>query len=579
MLTSNLLIFNRVLTDMDMNKFFLFLFSFFLFFCQNPDISHPIEPEFKNATYGAVVSPHPLATAVGMEILEIGGNAFDAAIAVHMSLAVVYPRAGNIGGGGFMVYHTGSGESGSLDFREKASHLASRDMYLNDEGNPVKDISRKGGLSVGVPGSVAGMFAIHQKFSTLTWNELIEPAIAQAKNGFVLTEREASTLAWYQPDLAHYNDAGFYLLNESWKKGDTVFAPNLAATLSLISKNGKDGFYSGEVAHKIVKTMAENNGLIDHQDLESYEAIWRDVIEFNFDEYQVLSMAPPSSGGIALAQLFYGFEQFNGDTMALNSANYLHLNTELQRRVYADRAEFLGDADFVEVPIDKLLSEEYLQNRFTNIDMNKATPSAEIKNGSVEMIESFETTHLNIIDRWGNAVSISTTLNGNFGSKLACADAGFLLNNEMDDFSIKPGVPNQFGLVGNEANSIAANKRMLSSMSPTIVLKEGEAVLLVGTPGGSTIITTVYQTIINSLIYGLPAQEAVNATKFHSQWFPDQLYYEEDKVDSLTLEDLRQKGHKLFPVGKLGKMKLITVKDGFVEAAGDTAEGDFAEVR
>ena len=562
-----------------MRKYFFFLLSVFLFSCQNSEVTPPVKPEFKNAKYGAVVSAHPLATQVGMQVLENGGNAFDAAIAVHMSLAVVYPRAGNIGGGGFMVYHTAKGQNGSLDFREKAPHLASRDMYLDSLGNPVKDKSKKGALSVGVPGSVAGMFAIHKKFATLTWDELLAPAISQAQNGFSLTEREAGTLAYYQPDLQDYNEPGFYLLNESWKKGDTLFAPELVTTLTQISKNGKDGFYKGEVADKIVKTMTKNGGLIDHQDLENYEAVWRDAIEFDFADYQIISMPPPSSGGIALAQLFYGFDKHRGFMMDLNSADYVHLNTELQRRVYANRAEYLGDADFVEVPIKKLLSAEYLEQRFLDINLSKATPSSDIKSGSVEMIESFETTHFNIIDRWGNAVSITTTLNGNFGAKLACADAGFLLNNEMDDFSAKPGVPNQFGLVGNEANSIKGNKRMLSSMSPTIVLQNNKAVLLVGSPGGSTIITTVYQTILNSLVYKLPAQMAVNSPKFHSQWLPDQIYYEAGKVDSLTLEELRQKGHKLFETGKLGKMKLITVKAGFVEAAGDTAAGDFAEVK
>ncbi len=562
-----------------MPKYFFFLLSVFLFSCSNSEETHPVQPEFKNAKYGAVVSAHPLATEVGMQVLENGGNAFDAAIALHMSLAVVYPRAGNIGGGGFMVYHTATGENGSLDFREKAPHLASRNMYLDSLGNPVKDKSRKGALSVGVPGSVAGMFAIHKKFATLRWDELLAPAIAQAQTGFPFTERDAGTLGRYQPDLQKFNAPDFYLISESWKKGDSLFAPQLAATLKLIAKNGKDGFYKGEIADKIVKTMQANGGLIDLQDLENYEAVWRDPIAFNFANYKIISMPPPSSGGIALAQLFYGFDKHRSFMMGLNSADYVHLNTELQRRVYADRAEYLGDADFVEIPVKKLLSNKYLDQRFLDINLSKATPSSEIKSGSVEIIESFETTHFNIIDRWGNAVSITTTLNGNFGSKLACADAGFLLNNEMDDFSIKLGVPNQYGLIGNEANAIAGNKRMLSSMSPTIVLKKDKAVLIVGTPGGSTIITTVYQTILNSLVYKLPAQMAVNAPKFHSQWLPDQIYYEAGKVDSLTLEKLRQKGHLLFETGKLGKMKLITVIGGNIEAAGDTAAGDFAEVR
>lgn len=558
-----------------MKRIFSFILFLILISCSSPEQETLSNSIFPNANYGAVVSAHPLATEVGMKILESGGNAFDAAIAVHMSLAVVYPRAGNIGGGGFMVYHTKNNINGSLDFREKAPLFSSRDMYLDSLGNPLMEESRIGALSVGVPGSVAGMAAIYEKFGSLEWEELIAPSIEQAEIGFALTKREAEVFNRYAIELLKYNGSDFYLVKEgTWKKGDLVKAPQLAKTLKLISENGKDGFYKGEVAEAFIKTMKENNGIINLQDLLDYDVKWRDPIKFDFKEYKVISMPLPSSGGIALAQLLYGIDKFQGDTLSLNSSAFIHLNTELERRVFADRAEYLGDEDFVEVPVDLLTDTAYLNTRFRGIDPNNATPSSAIKLGELKTTESLETTHLSIIDRWGNAVSITTTLNGNFGSKLACKEGGFLLNNEMDDFSIKPGVANQFGLIGNEANSIEANKRMLSSMTPTIVLKDDNPILVLGSPGGSRIITSVYQTILNTLIYDLPIQEAVNETKFHSQWLPDQIYYEEGRVDSLLLDSLKIMGHQVIGKSRLGKMKVIRVRKGILEAAGDTLRGD-----
>jgi gamma-glutamyltranspeptidase/glutathione hydrolase len=530
---------------------------------------------YANADYGAVVSANPLATQAGMKILKDGGNAFDAAIATFMSLAVVCPRAGNIGGGGFMVYYTEDGKAGSLDFREKAPNEAARDMYLDEDGNPIEGLSLEGALSVGVPGSVAGMEAIYNKFATLNWSKLLLPAISQAENGFTLSEQQAERINNYYDVLLAQNGEGFYLIKEGKaKEGDRIYAKKLSKSLQLIADQGKDAFYSGPIAEDLVATINSRGGIISMEDLEKYSVVWRDPIHIDFMDYIVISMPPPSSGGIALGQLLYGFDLHNGKQNAYNSSAFIHLNTELERRVYADRSDYLGDPDFVYNPSEMLLDTSYLQERFEKIYSHRATSSQEVKTGMVEEIESVETTHISVIDRWGNAVAITTTLNGNFGSKLATEKGGFLLNNEMDDFSIKPGYPNQFGLIGNEQNAIDAGKRMLSSMTPTIVIQDGRPVLIVGSPGGSTIITSVYQTILASLVYDYPSQEAINLPKYHSQWLPDVLYYEENRSDSLLLDSLAALGHKLDFKPALGKMKVIRVLNGMVDAAGDTLRSD-----
>lgn len=557
-----------------MTRYIVFIIAFILFACSTP-LEKINSSVFDNATYGAVVSAHPLASKVGMDILKSGGNAFDAAIATFMSLAVVYPRAGNIGGGGFMVYHTENGESGSLDFREVAPKSAYRDMFLDKNDIPIKGLSRLGALSVGVPGSVAGMEAIYEIFASKKWSELLKPAIDQAANGFTLTANESEVINRYYEDLSNQNGNDFYLIEKGETNvGDSIFVAKLASSLLAISQNGKDAFYRGEIAKDIVETVKTNGGILSLNDLRNYQVVWRDVIDIDFNGYRIISMPPPSSGGIALSQLLYGFAQLNGDENAYNSSSFIHLNTELQRRVYADRAEFLGDPDYVENPQNILLSPEYLTTRFSTISSTKASPSLTIKQGEVIKIESVETTHISIIDKWGNAVSITTTLNGNFGSKLACKKSGFLLNNQMDDFSIKPGYPNQFGLLGNEQNSIEGGKRMLSSMTPTIALKDNKAILIAGTPGGATIITSVYQTILATLVYGFPAQKSVDLPKFHSQWLPDKIYYEENRSDSLLLDSLMQKGHSLDFKPRLGKMKLILALNSHIDAAGDTLRGD-----
>jgi len=555
-------------------KFILFVFAIFLLVACNEKEDRS---DIQSSGYynGVVATAHNLATQTGLNVLKNGGNAFDAAVAVNMTLAVVYPQAGNIGGGGFMVYYTAKGESGALDFREKAPARASRNMYLNSDGEAIPNLSRKGALSVGIPGTVAGMKAIHDKFGISDWDKLLVPAINFAQNGFAIRQKEADLFNRYRDAFISENKYPVSLVKKQpWQAGDTLKAPMLALTLQEISLNGADGFYSGKVALDIVNTLARAGGLVSLNDLKNYKAVWRKPVVGYFNGYQIISMPPPSSGGIALIQLLKGFDYLRGDTLKHNSALYIHLLTELERRVYADRSVYLGDDDFYPVPVDQLLDTAYLNHRFSDIEMYKATPSDKIRRGSVEIIESFETTHFEIVDRWGNAVSITTTLNGNFGSKLFAENSGFLLNNEMDDFSIKPGVPNQFGLVGNEANSIEPNKRMLSSMTPTIVLKNDSLVLIAGTPGGATIITSVFQSVLNSLVYHLPVQEALNSTKVHAQWLPDKIYFETGKMDSLRMDSLQAMGHVLFATPRLGKLKLISRYKKRMQVACDTLRGD-----
>ncbi|NLR91894.1 gamma-glutamyltransferase [Flammeovirga agarivorans] len=527
--------------------------------------------------HGMVSTAHPLATKIGLEILKKGGNAFDAAVATHFALAVAYPRAGNIGGGGFMVYRTESGVTGSLDFREKAPHASTTTMYLDDNGEPIKDLSLKGLKAAGVPGSVDGMVKMHEKLGLLDWQELLSPAIQLAKDGVKLTAQEAEKINQYADDFKAFNHFD-YPFNQKgkWNKGDVIYYPNLAKTLALIQNNKRNGFYTGTVAHAIVTAMKEGNGIITKEDLAEYHSEWRKPIEVTFqDSLKMISMPPPSSGGITLGQILKGMDMIDPHNYAHNSSGWVHHVVELERRAYADRATHIGDADFYPVPIDTLLSDDYIYNRISTIKNDQATNSQEIKAGNVQNIESFETTHFSIVDKMGNAVSITTTLNGNFGCKVFIQEAGFFMNNEMDDFSIKPGTPNQFGLVGGEANKILPNKRMLSSMTPTIVEKNGELFLVVGTPGGSTIITSVLQTILNVTQFGMTMQEAVDAKKFHSQWLPDIVYYEDGAFSKETISTLKKFGHHLETTPQLGKMDCIRVlEDGSLEGASDNTRGD-----
>lgn len=555
--------------------FVSFAFSMVLFGCKKPsNIQNKInEANYKN---GMVVSAHPLATEIGLSILKQGGNAYDAAVATQFALAVCYPRAGNIAGGGFMVSRSQDGNIETLDFREKAPKKATETMYLDENGNPIQNLSTQGYLAVGVPGSVAGMYEIHLQKGKLPWAKLIEPAIQLAKNGFVLTEAEANKLNDYQDVFIETNTTEMPFVGQ-WKKGDKITLKPLAETLTRIRDNGRDGFYKGKTAQFLVEAMQKHNGIISHQDLEEYQPVWRKPIHIQFNELDIYSMAPPSSGGIALGQLLKGIEPYLNEIQQHNSAETVHLYTELERRVYADRATHLGDVDFYQVPISTLLNQDYINQRNSTISLTKATPSAEIKTGNVNTIESIETTHFSIVDKDKNAVAITTTLNGNYGSKAFLAKGGFFLNNEMDDFSIKPGVPNMYGLVGSEANKIEPEKRMLSSMTPTIVTKDNQLKLVVGTPGGSTIITSVFQTILNVFHFKMPIQKAVDAKKVHHQWLPDKILYEKDALDIQTIDHLNRLGHQLKEVNAIGRVDAIYVdENGNLQGGADPRGDDIA---
>ena len=572
-------------------KFFKYLIVTLLTLLVIFMLSHQIvywqqKPNSREGTIGAnamVVSAHPLASEIGNKILKQGGNAYDAAIAVNFALAVVYQQAGNIGGGGFMVHRQTDGSVGSIDFREKAPIAAHQDMYLDEKGDVISGLSQEGHLAVGVPGTVDGMVQIHSKFATMNWADLVAPAIGLAEKGFKLTSQGAGSLNSSYGSFEDNNHKEITVLaQDKWEEGNHITFPDLANTLKLISINGREGFYGGSVADKIVAEMIKSDGLITHEDLNRYSAVWREAIETSFKGHKVITMPLPSSGGVSLVQLLKGAEQIDMAQWDHNSTSHIHYMTELQRRAYADRAEWLGDPDFVEVDVARLTSPDYIQNRNSDIDAQNKTDSQDIKPGAVSTIESFETTHFSIVDKWRNAVSITTTLNGMFGSKVVVDGAGFFLNNEMDDFSVKAGVANQFGLVGNEKNSIQPEKRMLSSMSPTILEKDGELFMVVGSPGGSTIITVVYQSISNVIDYGMSMQEAVDAKKTHSQWLPDVVVLEKGSTNLSTLGNLISKGHvpipwPMFPLG-LGRVNAILVKDdGSLEgAADDRAEDNFA---
>lgn len=563
-------------------KLFAFLFcSLLLFSCNNsnkqPLAQTPIEGLItKNAM---VVSAREEASKIGTFIMEEkGGNAFDAMIATELALAVAYPYAGNLGGGGFMVYRTQHGEIGSLDYREKAPIKASRDMYLDSEGNYISQASKVGGLAVGVPGTIAGMFAVHEKLGTLPMEEILAPVVALAQNGFKITQAQAERFNTYAPIFKEVNDT-VSIYTQTWRAGDTLKNEALANTLLRISENGMAGFYKGKTAQILAKYIQDKGGIITENDLTSYEATWREPITFTYKDLRIISMGPPSSGGICLGQMMTCIAPLNIKKHNHNRVKAMQAIVEVSKRAYADRSKYLGDPDFVDVPIETLLSEEYLNNRMANYNFNKATPSSEIAAGEILGYESTETTHYSIVDSFGNAIAATTTLNAAFGSKLYVNELGFFLNNEMDDFSAKPGEPNMFGLLGGSANAIAPQKRMLSSMTPTIVEKNGEFWMSVGTPGGSTIITSVFQTIINVYEFDMTMQQAVDAPRFHHQWFPDTIKVEPDGFQKTTLDSLRTMGYtideKNAPV--IGKVDAILRKnDGTLEGGADRRGDDKA---
>lgn len=522
-----------------------------------------------------VVSARKEASKIGVEILQKGGNAFDAMIGTQLALAVVYPYAGSLGSGGFMVYRTQYGEIGTFDYREKAPLAASKNMYLDEHGEFLSEKSKVGGLAVGVPGTIAGIFAIHEKLGSLPMEEILEPVIKLANKGFPVTEHQVKRFQEFKTIFQEVNGESS-IFTETYKIGDTFKNLALANTLGKIAAKGRSEFYQGETGKKFVDFIQSKGGIITMEDLDAYEAVWREPIVFNYKDLRVISMPPPSSGGICLAQILKMVEPYPIAEYGHNSIKYIQVITEAERRAYADRSYYLGDPDFVYNPIDSLMSDDYLQNRMASFSFEKATPSSAIGYGTVSGYESPETTHFSIVDQFGNAVSNTTTLNSEYGSKLYSKELGFFMNNEMDDFSAKPGEPNIYGLVGGKANAIAPQKRMLSSMTPTIVEKDDELWMVVGTPGGATIITSVAQTIFNVYEFNMNMQEAVDVPRFHHQWLPDAIRYEKDKFSQELINKLIQKGYPqnldVDPI--IGKVDAILILPNGTLQGGADSRGD-----
>lgn len=554
-------------------KKIIILLSIFSIGCKTQNVM--VKPTGLVANKAMVVSAREEASKIGVEIMKKGGNAFDAMVGTELALAVAYPFAGNLGGGGFLVYRKANGEIGSLDYREKAPLASTKDMFLDEKGNVIKGKSTESPLAIGVPGTIAGVFAVHEKLGSLPIEEILKPVIALAERGVIVTKKQEDRLNSYRAKIVKIN-GDKTLFATAFKENDVIKYPALAITLKRISKNGRDEFYKGETAKILVKYLQEKGAIITLEDLGKYEAKWRAPLTFDYKDLKIISMPPPSSGGICLAEIFKMVAPFDLAKMGHNSTEAIQVIVEAERRAYADRSYFLGDPDFVKIPLKALMSDEYLKQRMSNFSFEKATLSSDIKEGKVNYNESTETTHYSIVDQFGNAVSSTTTLNDGYGSKYYCDELGFFLNNEMDDFSAKPGEPNMFGLVGNEANSVAPQKRMLSSMTPTIVEKNGKLFMVVGSPGGSTIITSVLQTILNVYEYSLSMQQAVNAPRFHHQWLPDLITFEPNTFDTKTFETLKSKGYlineKTTPV--IGKVDAILALPNKTLEGGADFRGD-----
>lgn len=555
--------------------FSLILFSYTLS-AQYTDISIVKEVKVKNK--GVVVSAHPLASEAGAKILRAGGNAYDAIVATQYALAVVYPQAGNIGGGGFLVGVKNSGEKFTIDYRETAPRKAAHDMYIDKNGKADTDLSQNGRLAVGVPGSVAGFFAT-LKYGKLPMGQLIQPAIDLAEKGFAVTEQEAGLLNAHKETFQKYNQASnAFVKNTPWKAGDILIQKELAATLRLIQKDGLKGFYEGKTAASLTAEMKRGNGIISPEDLKNYKVAERKALEFDYKGSRIVSMPLPSSGGILLAQMLKMAGYENLENYRQNTSKAVQIMVEAERRAFADRAEYMGDPDFIQDKTQYLVSDEYLINRWKSFSFAKATPSSEVGKIMTQPKESTETTHISVIDKEGNAAAVTTTLNGLYGSKVVVSGAGFFLNNEMDDFSIKPGVPNMFGAVGGEANSIQPNKRMLSSMTPTIVLKNGKPYMVVGTPGGTTIPTSVYQSIVDVIDFKLNANTAVNSPKFHHQWLPETVAFEKNFPET-AISELEKLGYKAERWNQIGRTEMILIDDnGNIHAVADGRGDDSVAV-
>lgn len=550
-------------------KFLLFLLCAFVS-TQSFGASYPPITDLKGN--GLAVSTHELADAIGQRVLDSGGNAIDAAVAVGYALSVVHPAAGNIGGGGFALIHLANGQNIALDFREVAPKKATRDMYLDKNGEVVEDLSVVGYLAAGVPGTVKGMSAMLDKYGTRKLKDLIAPSIELAEKGFAITERQAQTMLEARSNLAKFASSKKYFLKPDgtpYKQGEKLVQKDLAKTLRLIAQKGADAFYKGEIAAMIEADMKKNGGIITKDDLASYEVVWRKPVEGTYRGYKILSMSPPSSGGTHIIQILNTIENTNIAQYGYQSSQAIHIIAEAMRQAYADRSEYMGDPAFVKIPLDKLLSKEYAKEIYAKITPN-ATPSSQVKPGLGPIHEGNNTTHYSVADKWGNAVSVTYTINGSFGAYAAVDGAGFLLNNEMDDFSIKPGVPNQYGLVGGDANAIAPGKRPLSSMSPTIVLdKSGKLYMVVGSPGGARIITTVLQVIINVIDYKMDIARAVESSRFHMQWLPDELRLEAFGLGQDTKDSLTKMGYKLVELPDMGDVNAILMNEGKMQAAHD----------
>ena len=523
----------------------------------------------------AVVSARKEASDIGITILNKGGSAFDAMIATDLALTVCFPNAGNISGGGFLVYRTASGEVGSLDYREKAPLNAYEKMYLDENGDVIPEKSTLGGLAVGVPGTVAGLVEIHSKFGTLPWEDLVKPAIDLAINGYIVTEKQERSFRNKKDDFIRINGENTFYAQD-FKAGDTVKNIALAETLKRISKYGAKGFYEGPVAESLIKRVREAGGIITHEDLIKYKPVWRKPLNFKYKNLNIYSMGPPSSGGICLGQILKMIEPYNINQYDHNSEKAIQLMVEAERRSYSDRSKHLGDPDFNEIAHKQLISSVYLNDRMKSFSFDLASQSKEIQAGKISWTESEETTHYSILDPEGNAIAVTTTLNGSYGSKVFVEDGGYFLNNEMDDFSIKPGFANMFGLIGSEANSIKPEKRMLSSMTPTIVMKDNKLYMILGTPGGSTIITSVLQTILNVYEFGMDIQSAINAPRFHHQWLPEKIEFENGVFDEVSMKKLQEKGYDIKQdyIRVIGRVDAILLSKNGVITTGADPRGD-----